>query len=121
MLASFISVVRVKGVFLGVRELSPLSLWVFLGVGVYSSDSGVMCSALVSVVGSVLSLLNSEMTSRPLISARVPAVVCSKSLVSGYMDFMGGGPNSFHWFRPCVNADSMAPVSSIFSSIMLKE
>ena len=42
-------------------------------------------------------------------------------LCRGHMDFMGGGPSSFHWFRPCVNAVSMAPVSPIFSSIMLKE
>ena len=41
----------------------PGFYWVFLGAGVYSSDSGVMCSTQVNAVGSVLSLLNSEMSS----------------------------------------------------------
>ena len=54
------------------------------------------------------------MSSRSLISARLRAVASSRSLVSGYMDFIGGGPNSFQWSRPCVNAASLAPVYPIF-------
>ena len=87
----------------------------------HSSDSGVMCSAQINAVGSVLSLLNSEMSCRPLISERLREAASSRSLVSGYMDLIGGGPNRFQWSRPYVNAASMAPVSPIFSYIMLKE
>ena len=55
----------------------PRFFWFVLGADVecrvQSSDSGVMCSAQMNAVGSVLSLLNSEMSSRPLISARLRA------------------------------------------------
>ena len=92
-------------------DILPRFFWVFLGTGgkcrVHSSGSVVMCSAQMSAVGSVLSLLDSEMSSRPL--------------VLGYMDLRGGGPNSFQWSRACVKAASAAPVSPIFSHILLKE
>ena len=106
-------------------NILPRFFWVFLGTGgkccVLSSGSVVMCSAQMGAVGSVLSLLGSEMLSGPPISARLGAVASSRSLVLGYMDFMGGGSNSFQWSRPCVKAASVAPVSPIFSNMLLKE
>ena len=98
---------------------------VFLGTAgkfcVHSSGSVVMCSAQMSAVGSVLSLLDLVMLSGPLIYVRLGAVASSGSLVLGYMDLMGGGPNSFQWSRPYVKATSVAPVFQIFSNILLKE
>ena len=82
----------------------PRFFWFALGVGVeccmHSSDSGVMCSAQMRTAGSVLLLLNSEMSSRPLISAMLRAAAISRSCVSRCMGWMGGGPNSVHWAKP---------------------
>ena len=53
------------------------------------SGSVVMCFAQMGAVGSLLSLLGSDMLSGLPISARFGAVASSRSLVLGYMDLMG--------------------------------
>ena len=87
----------------------------------HSSASGVICSAQMNAVGNVVSLLNSEISARPLISARLRVVDSSMSYALRYIDLMGGGPDSLHWSRPWVNAANIASASPAFSNIMLNE
>ena len=60
-------------------DILPRFFLIFQGTGgkcrVHSSGSVVMCSAQMSAVGSVMSLLDSGMLSGPLISVRLGAVV----------------------------------------------
>ena len=62
-------------------------------------------------------MLNSGISSRPLLSARLRAVVKSGFLV----DLMDGGLNIFQWSRPCIDAASMVPASLVFFNIMVEE
>ena len=67
-----------------------------------------MCDVLrTHAVGRVDSLFKLEMLSSPLISARLSAEADLTSLISRFMNLMGGGPNGFHRSRPCVKAASM--------------